>query len=124
MRKHIQKMATSVAQSGLESAGGSAYALGRTAWLVSLGLAATAGETSVALFDALVEKGRRRRRSPMDKAQQAFVDTGSQMMKLAADAGKAAQRQVSDLLGQFGLPSKLDVTDLKRRVETLRQKLA
>ncbi len=124
MRKQIQKLAGSVAQSGLETAGEGAFALGRTAWLLSLGVAATAGETSVAVFDALVAKGRRRRQSPVEKAQQAFAETGSQVVKLAADAGKMARSQVAEILGQFGLPSRADVRELMRRVETLRQKVS
>ena len=63
MRKNLQKMATSVAQSGIETAGEGAFALGRTAWLLGIGIAASAGETGVEVFDALVEKGRHRRRS-------------------------------------------------------------
>ena len=105
MRKNLQKMATSAAQSGLETAGEGAFALGRTAWLLGLGIAATAGETSVEVFDALVAKGRRRRETPVKKAQ------------------RAAQSQASEILGQFGLPTRDDVRQLMRRVDTLRQKL-
>ncbi|MBP9145780.1 MAG: phasin family protein [Thermoanaerobaculia bacterium] len=123
MRKNLQKMATSAAQSGLETAGEGAFALGRTAWLLGLGIAATAGETSVEVFDALVAKGRRRRETPVKKAQRALTETGTQMMKFANDASKVAQAQVSELLGQFGLSSRDDVRQLMRRVETLRQKV-
>lgn len=124
MRKHIQKLAGSVAQSGLETAGEGALAFGRTAWLLGLGVAASAGETGAAVFDALVAKGRRRRQSPVEKAQRAFAETGSQVAKLATDAGKMARSQVAELLGQLGLPSPADVRELTRRVETLRQKLS
>jgi len=123
MRKNIQKMATNVAQSGLETAGEGVFALGRTAWLLGLGVAAAAGETGVAVFDALVEKGRRRRQSPVAKAQRVFAETSSQVVKLATDAGKVAQKQVAGLLGQLGLPSRADFRELVRRVDTLRQKL-
>jgi polyhydroxyalkanoate synthesis regulator phasin len=123
VRKNIQKMATSVAQSGLETAGEGAFAVGRTAWLLSLGLAASAGETGVKVFDALVEKGRRRRRSPVQKAQQAITETGSTMMKLANDATRIAQQRAADVMGQLGLPTRDDVRELMRRVDTLRQKL-
>ena len=123
MRKNLQKMATSVAQSGLETAGEGAFALGRTAWLLGLGIAATASETSVDLFDTLVEKGRRRRRSPVQKAQRAITETGSTMMKLANDATRIAQQRAAAVMGQFGLPTRDDVRELMRRVDTLRQKL-
>lgn len=123
MRKNIQKMATSVAQSGLETAGEGAFALGRTAWLLGLGIAATARETSVEVFDALVAKGRRRRETPVKKAKRALAETGNQMLKLANDASRVAQAQASELLGQFGLPTRDDVRELVRRVDTLRQKL-
>lgn len=123
MRKNLQKMATSVAQSGLETAGEGAFALGRTAWLLGLGIAATAGETSVDLFDTLVEKGRRRRRSPVQKAQRAITETGSTMMKFANDATRMAQQQAAEIMGQLGLPTRDDVRELVRRVDTLRQKL-
>jgi polyhydroxyalkanoate synthesis regulator phasin len=116
-------MATSVAQSGIETAGEGAFALGRTAWLLGLGLAASAGEAGVEVFDALVEKGRRRRRTPVQKAQQALTETGSTMMKLANDATRLAQKQASELMGQLGLPTRDDVRELVRRVDTLRQKL-
>ncbi len=123
MRKNLQKMATSVAQSGLETAGEGAFALGRTAWLLGLGIAATASETSVDVFDTLVEKGRRRRRSPVQKAQRAITETGSTMMKLANDATRMAQQQAAEIMGQLGLPTRDDVRELVRRVDTLRQKL-
>lgn len=123
MRKNIQKMATSVAQSGLESAGEGAVAFGRAAWLVGLGLAASAGENSVAVFDAMVAKGRRRRQTPVQKAQQAIAETGTQVMKLAGDATRIAQQQAAGILGQLGLPTRDDVRELMRRVDTLRQKV-
>ncbi len=123
MRKNLQKIAGRVAQSGLESAGEGAFAAGRTAWLVGLGMAATAGETGVAVFDALVAKGRRRRESPAEKAQRAVVETGTQMVKLANDAAKIAQHQAKSFLGQFGLPTRDDVRELVRQVDSLRQKL-
>ena len=123
MRKNIQKMATSVAQSGIETAGEGAIALGRTAWLVSLGLAATAGETSVEVFDALVEKGRRRRRTRMQQAQQAIAETGSTMMRLANDATRMAQKRAAEVMSQLGVLTRDDVRELVRRVDTLRQKL-
>ena len=123
MRKNIQKLATSVAQSGIETAGEGAFALGRTAWLVGLGLAATAGETGVEVFDALVDKGRRRRRTRMQKAQQAISETGSTMMKLANDVTRITQKRAAEVMGQLGLPTRDDVRELVRRVDTLRQKL-
>ena len=59
----------------------------------------------------------------MKKAQRALTETGTQMMKFANDATKVAQAQASDLLGQFGLPTRDDIRELMRRVDTLRQKL-
>ena len=123
MRKNLQKLASSAAQSGLESAGVGAYAVGRTAWLLSLGIAATASETSVELFDAMVAKGRRRRESPVKKAQRTLTETGTQVLKLANDATRIAQQQATELMGQLGLPTRDDVRELVRRVDTLRQKL-
>ncbi len=123
MRKNLQKMATSVAQSGIESAGEGAFAVGRSAWLVGLGLAASAGETSVAVFDSLVEKGRRRRRTRIQQAQQALAETGSTMMKLANDVTRLTQQRAAEVMGQLGLPTRDDVRELVRRVDTLRQKL-
>jgi polyhydroxyalkanoate synthesis regulator phasin len=124
MRKHIQKRAGSVAHSELETAGEGALALGRTAWLLSLGVAASAGVTGVAVLVAVVQKGRRRGHLPVEKAHRAFAETGSQMVKLATDAGKMDQKRIAELLGQLGLPSRADVSELTRRVETLRQKLS
>ena len=123
MRKNLQKMATSVAQSGIESAGEGAFAVGRSAWHVGLGLAASAGETSVAVFDSLVEKGRRRRRTRIQQAQQALAETGSTMMKLANDVTRLTQQRAAEVMGQLGLPTRDDVRELVRRVDTLRQKL-
>ena len=123
MRKNIQKLATSVAQSGIETAGEGAFALGRTAWLLGLGLAATASETSVEVFDALVDKGRRHRRTRMQKAQQAITETGSTMMKFANDVTRLTQQRAAEVMGQLGLPTRDDVRELVRRVDTLRQKL-
>lgn len=124
MRKQIQKLTGGVARPRHETAGESAFALGRTAWLVSLGAAASAGETGVAMFETLVEKGRRHRRSTVAHAQEAFTETSSQLAKLATSAGRMAQKQIGELLGQLGLPTRADVRELTRRVETLRQKLS
>ncbi|MEO7794877.1 MAG: phasin family protein [Thermoanaerobaculia bacterium] len=123
MRKSIQKVASRVAQSGLESAGESAFTVGRNAWLVSLGLAASAGETGVALFETLVEKGRRRRRTPVQKAKQAIAETGSTMMKLANGAARLAQLSAAEVMDQLAVPTRDDVRGLMRRVDMLRQKL-
>lgn len=123
MRKNLQKMATSVAQSGIETAGEGAFAIGRTAWLLGIGIAASAGETSVAMFDTLVEKGKRRRRSPVQKAQQALTETGSTMLKLGNEVTRMAQARAAEIMGQLGLPTRDDVRELMRRVDTLRQKL-
>ncbi len=124
MRKSLQKIAGRVARSGLETAGAGAIALGRTAWLLGLGAAASAGEAGVAMFDALVEKGRRRRESPVEKAQRALSESGTQIVKLAGDAGKVAQKRVTEMLADLGLPSRVDFGAVARRVEALRQTLA
>ncbi len=123
MRKKMQEVAVGMAGSGLEAAGERLFAAGRTAWLVSLGLAATAGETGVALFDALVEKGRRRKETPLEKAQRSLTETGSELLRFAEGAGRKVQRQAEALLGDFGLPSRAEVRELARRVEALRSRL-
>ena len=45
------------------------------------------------------------------------------MMKLANDATRMAQQQAAEIMGQLGLPTRDDVRELVRRVDTLRQKL-
>ncbi|MEO8277457.1 MAG: phasin family protein [Thermoanaerobaculia bacterium] len=123
MRKNLQKIAGSVAQSGVELAGKNALALGRTTWLATLGLAASAGEAGVELFDHLVAKGRRRSESPTEKARRAVTETGSQVAKLAGDVTRVARQQATDLLARLGLPGRADLQTLVSRVERLRQKL-
>jgi hypothetical protein len=119
VRKNIQKMATSVAQSGLETAGEGAFALGRSAWLVGLGLAATASETSVGSSTA-GRQGAPSSRTHAAGAAGAHRDS-STMLKLANDATRIAQQRAAAVMGQFGLPTRDDVRELMRRVDTLRQ---
>ena len=123
MRKNVQKVALKVAQSGFETAGEGALALGRTAWLLGLGIAATAGETGVQVFDSLVAKGRRRRETPVERAQRALTETGTDVLKIAKGATQIAQQQAASLMEQFGIPTRDDVRALVRRVDSLRQKL-
>lgn len=123
MRKKPQHVAMDLADNGFEAAGERLIAAGRAAWLVGLGLAATAGEKSVTLFDELVEKGRRRRDLPFEKAQRLLNEKGAEILRFAEGAGRRAQKQAEALLGEFGLPSRAEVRELARRVEALRQRL-
>lgn len=123
MRKKPHQVAVDAADRGFEVAGERLIAAGRTAWLVGLGLAATAGEKSVTLFDELVEKGRHRRDLPFEKAQRLLNEKGAEILRFAEGAGRRAQKQAEALLGEFGLPSRAEVRELARRVEALRQRL-
>ena len=127
MTRKIQGVVAGVARSGVRTAQESALSVGRVAWLAGLGLVATAGETGVATFEALVAKGRRRRESPAEKVQRALAESGAEVVQLAEDSVLIAVRQASGFLARLGVPSATEIRKLKSRVDqslrTLRAEL-
>jgi len=149
MSRSVKKVAAGMARGGFEAAGGETVAIARTvaryAWLVGLGAAATAGEAGVATFEALVEKGRRRRESPAEKlerkvsearheaamavksashdAAKAIESTGREAAKLVESTGRAVYKQVSSFLTEIGVPNQSDIRALRARIEALRERL-
>lgn len=127
MTTKMKKVAAGVARSGIRTARESAFSIGRSAWLAGIGLLATAGEVGASTFGSLVEKGKRRRESPVEKAQRALTESGAQAADLAQSVGRAAFRQASELLGRLGVPSQSDIRALRASVDagvkTLRSRL-
>ncbi|MGE0641928.1 MAG: phasin family protein [Thermoanaerobaculia bacterium] len=117
MTGKVKQLASGVAKSGVRAAEEYAFSFGRTAWLAGLGLVATAGEAGVATFEALVEKGRRRRESPVERAQRAVAEAGNEAVELAQDAARVVIREASGLLGRFGVPTGREIRALRARVD-------
>lgn len=117
MTTRVKKIAAGVARKGIHTAQENVLSVGRTAWLAGLGLLATAGEVGASTFESLVEKGRRRRESPLEKAQRALAAGGAETAKLAENVGRAAIRQASGLFGRLGVPSQSDIRALRTSVD-------
>jgi poly(hydroxyalkanoate) granule-associated protein len=124
MTSSVRRVAAGMTQGGFEAAGREALALARTIYLAGLGAAATAGEAGVATFEALVEKGRRRRETPAQKLERKLTASGREAVELVESTGRAAYRQVAGLLDQLGVPTQNEIRALKARIDALRKRLA
>ena len=128
MTSRVKRIATGMARGGFDAAAGEAVetakTIARQTWLLGLGAAATAGEAGVAAFEALVEKGRRRRETPVQRLERQIEATRREAVGLVGSTGKAAYRQVAGLLEQLGVPTQSEIRALRVRLEALRERLS
>ena len=103
--------------------GTEAATLGRPVWLAGLGLVATVEETATGAFDTMVTKGKRSRFAAVDEAEKAATTARRQAKKLGREVGSLVESQVGNVLGRLGVPSRREVQELTKRVETLAQSL-
>ena len=124
MTNRVKRVAAGMARGGFETAGREAASLAgtiaRPAWLAGLGAAVAAGEAGVATFESLVEKGRRRRQTPVEKLERQLAQTRREI----EHTGRAAYRQVAGFLEQLGVPSQNEIRALRARLEALRERLS
>jgi poly(hydroxyalkanoate) granule-associated protein len=95
-------------------------------WLAGLGAVAAAEEEGERIFKTLVGKGEKYRRDvrkPVDEATQKVRGT---VDDVRGRAGKTWERienafddQVTSALRRLGVPSRREISDLTRRVETI-----
>jgi len=109
--------------SSIEKLGTEAKSAGRQIWLAGLGLFATLEEGAVETFDALVAKGRKSRFAPVAEAEKALASARRQVGRLESKVEKSVESQVGSVLGRLGVPTRREVMELTRRVETLAQSL-
>ena len=107
----------------LTDLGNDAVKLGRQVWLAGLGLVATVEENAAGAFDRLVAKGRRSRFAPVAEAEKVVTTARRQVKKVGREVGGVVEDQVAVVLGRLGVPSRREVQELTRRVETLAQSL-
>jgi poly(hydroxyalkanoate) granule-associated protein len=124
MKSRVKRVAAGMARGGFEAARTEALAVARTLWLAGLGAAATAGEAGVATFEALVEKGRRRRETPVERLERQIAATRRDAAKAIETTGRAAYRQVAGVLEQLGVPKQSEIRALRARHEALRERLS
>ena len=92
---------------------------GRSAYLASLGVYATAEEETKGLFSRFVAKGEK------------YEETQTDYVKLATDKVRKVGQQVEDkvettvsgTLNRFGVPSRNEISTLIQRVEQLTEKV-
>ena len=96
---------------------------GRQLWFAGLGAVGMAGTTSTALFDMLVEEGKRyqhREMKRVDKVIGQATTSFEGMQKVLEDNVQATTKLA---LNKLGMPTRRDVAELSRRVELLTTKL-
>lgn len=118
----IPKGLTEVASS-LEKLGGEAVSAARQVWLAGLGVVASLEEGATATFDTLVAKGRKSRFAPVEEAEKALAAARRKAARFESKVEKGVESQVGSLLGRLGVPTRREVQELSRRVETLAQSL-
>lgn len=116
--KGVDHLATSI-----EKLGNEALSAGRQLWLAGLGVVATLEEGAVEAFDTLVAKGRKSRFAPVAEAEKALATARKQVGRLEAKVEKSVESQVGSVLGRLGVPTRREVQELTRRVESLAQSL-
>lgn len=116
--KGVDHLTTSIEKLGTE-----ALSAGRQLWLAGLGVVATLEEGAVETFDTLVAKGRKSRFAPVAEAEKALATARERVGRLEAKVEKSVESQVGSVLGRLGVPTRREVQELTRRVESLAQSL-
>ncbi len=116
----IPKGLTEVADS-LEKIGGEAVSAGRQVWLAGLGVVAALEEGVTGTFDTLVAKGRKSSFAPVEEAEKVLATARRKASRLESKVEKTVVSQVGTVLGRLGVPTRREVQELSRRVETLAQ---
>jgi poly(hydroxyalkanoate) granule-associated protein len=107
----------------LTEVGNDALLFGRKLWLAGLGVVATVEETATETFDAWVAKGKRSRFAPGAEAEKAVATARRRAKKVGREVSGVLEDRVSAVLGTIGIPTRREVQELTRRVETLAQNL-
>lgn len=99
-------------------------------WLAGLGALSVAEEEGSKLFNSLVEKGEgfeKRGKKGLDKVASTLedgVDTAREKAdKAFGKIGKGFDSRVAETLNKLGVPSRMEIQKLTRRVETLTKKV-
>ncbi|MDH3744661.1 MAG: phasin family protein [Acidobacteriota bacterium] len=99
-------------------------------WLAGLGAFAVAEEEGSKVFKTLVKKGEgfeRRSKKQLEKVQgdvEGQVETAREKAEGAWNKlGKSFDEKVSDALGRLGVPSRMEIQKLTKRVEQLTRKV-
>ncbi len=99
-------------------------------WLAGLGALATAEEEGSRLFKNLVKKGEgldKRAKKQVDKMQSSVEDRVESALASAESTfgklGKGFDEKVADALGRLGVPSRMEIQKLTRRIEQLTKKV-
>jgi len=99
-------------------------------WLAGLGALSVAEEEGSKLFNTLVKKGEgfeKRGKQQLSKVQDAVGDKVETVVGKADSAfdkiGKSFDSKVADTLNKLGVPSRMEIQKLTKRVEQLTQKV-
>jgi poly(hydroxyalkanoate) granule-associated protein len=99
-------------------------------WRAGLGAFAMAEEEGTKFFNSLVEKGEdfeKRGKKQFDKVQGSVEEQIEDVRDRAESAfgklGKSFDAKVSDALQRLGVPSRMEIQKLTKRVETLTKKV-
>jgi poly(hydroxyalkanoate) granule-associated protein len=95
----------------------------RQLWFAGLGAVGMAGTTSTALFDMLVEEGRKYQHREMKRVDKVLGQATDSLHDVQKLVEHNVQTTTKAALNKLGMPTRKDVSDLSRRVELLTAKL-
>ena len=96
---------------------------GQQVWYAGLGAVDMAGNASRALFDMLVEEGRKTYTRGSKQVVRLVDDANDSLMSMTKALEHNVQSTTKVALHRLGVPSRKDVADLTRRVELLTTKV-
>jgi len=98
-------------------------AAGKSIWLAGLGALAGAGDAGRALFDDLVERGRKLEGRQFRALDRAVARTADRVERAGAGVEERIERQVEKVVHRADLPSRRDLRELSARLDRLAERL-
>jgi len=112
-----------VTASRTSAGGGSLAAAGRSIWLAGVGALAEASDAGRALFDELVERGRRLETRQFRSLDRAVARTADRVERAGAGVKGRIERTVESVVHRADLPSRRDLRELSARLDRLAERI-
>lgn len=97
--------------------------MGRSIWLAGLGALAEADRGSRALFDDLVDRGRRLERDQLQAVDRFVARTSERAEELGGEVRQRLHGGVEEVLHRANLPSRDDLKALAARLDRLAERI-
>jgi len=96
---------------------------GRSIWLAGLGALGEVGVTGRALFDDLVERGRKLETRQFRSLDRAVARTADRVERAGAGVKDRLERRVEQVVHRADLPSRRDLRELSARLDRLAERI-